>query len=356
VTQARLKSGLGVRGDSLYCPLAFSLDTYWNCLTDCHHCFFRRLNRTWGQDLRPLDVEAFEKKLINGLKNKNPKTPLAHAIKTKRTLRIGSKADPLQDAEDEWRVTRDALEVLNRLRWSYAIQTRFTSRLRSYEPIILGAVPSAVLIPYMSPGMERDWEVFERKRTTPPAERLRDMQHFAKKGLVVGMNGEPFIPGFHTVKDFENALKAIKAHGIRTYNTYNLHFNDHVAKRMHAIGIDIEKVWRMNQDREWKKILPKLLDLGKKYDIHVGCPDFVNSGPGYVEKNNTCCGVNVARPCRFNTHFWKRKLQKGEDPERILDRSWDGIGDFEQGVQVMFDNSKDVFTMKDAGFKNKRRK
>ena len=29
-----LQSGLTVRGDSVYCPLAFSLDSYWNCLTD----------------------------------------------------------------------------------------------------------------------------------------------------------------------------------------------------------------------------------------------------------------------------------------------------------------------------------
>ena len=70
----KLKNSLTVRGDSLYCPLSFSLDSYGNCLTDCYHCYLRHLNHVWGEDLKPIDLELLEKKLEAGIKNKNPKT------------------------------------------------------------------------------------------------------------------------------------------------------------------------------------------------------------------------------------------------------------------------------------------
>lgn len=82
----QLKSMLTIRGDSLYCPLSFSLDTYGNCEIDCYHCYHRRLNYIWGTELKPMDLEIFEKKITNGLKNKNPRSSLAWALKRFQSL------------------------------------------------------------------------------------------------------------------------------------------------------------------------------------------------------------------------------------------------------------------------------
>jgi hypothetical protein len=121
------------------------------------------------------------------------------------------------------------------------------------------------------------------------------------------VNGEPFIPGYHTVDQFEDTLKLLKAYGIKSYNTYNLHLNDFVAKNLHQIGIYIEKIWYHNRDEEWRPILRQLIDLAQRYDIILGCPDFVNSG-SYTEQSNTCCGVTVPIPCTFNLMTWKKLL------------------------------------------------
>ena len=59
----KLKTPITIRGDCLYCPLPVSLDTYGNCLTDCWHCYFRRLNKVWGEELKPLDLSILKKKL-----------------------------------------------------------------------------------------------------------------------------------------------------------------------------------------------------------------------------------------------------------------------------------------------------
>ena len=170
-------------------------------------------------------------------------------------------------------------------------------------------------------------------------------------GIPVGVNGEPFIPGYHTVKDFEQTLLLLKKYGIKSYNTYNFHFTAFVAKRLHAIGIDIEAIWYNNQDTQWKKILRQLLEISKKHGIRLGCPDFVNSGMSWKEQANTCCGINVPNPCTFNTHNFKRLAQEGKSVLEIVDITYDKSGDLTQGLKIIKGEPGDFYTLKDAKLK-----
>jgi DNA repair photolyase len=343
-----LKNGLGIRGDSLYCPLSFTLDTYGNCLTYCYHCYFRRLNHVWGNDLKPLDIELFRKKLENGIKNTSPRASISTAIHNRNTIRVGNKTDPYQTVEKTKRVTRKALQILKKYHWDVIIQTKFTENLMADEDIILSM--KANIMPVISPGLDRDWEILEKGTTTPPMMRLKHAVHLQRKNLNVGINGEPFIPGFHTVKDFEDIIKLLKTCKIKSYNTYNLHLNDWVAKNLHHIGLDIEKIWFMNQDAQWKKILPQLIDIAKKYNIRLGCPDFVHSG-SYQEDSNTCCGVNVKKPTTFNVVYWKKIMKKTGFSYSILEKSWDGIGDYEEGKKLFEGKKPGMYSLKDIKVK-----
>lgn len=346
-----LQAGLTIRGDSVYCPLALSLDSYWNCLTDCNHCYLRHLNHTWGTDLRPLDIEKFRRDLRNGLANKNPKTPLAHCLSRKKTIRWGNKSDPFQDAERIHCIAPPVFRTLTRMGWSFVIQTMHTECMMEYNEYICDAADKDLItiMPIISPGMDKDWEVLERKRTTSATARLAHCQKLISWDIPLGVNGEPFIPGFHTVQDFEDTIKALKSAGIKSYNTYNLHLNPFVAKRLHGIGLDIEKIWRMNKDENWRPILQKLLDVSRKYDIILGCPDFVNTGPNWVERANTCCGINVPNPTTYNSHVWKLRIQNGESPESVLLDTWDGSGDKQQGEDIVYGKPSKFFTLRDAG-------
>lgn len=353
------RHGLTIRGDSVYCPLAFSLDSFWNCGTDCLNCFLRNLNNIWGKELRPLNPEVLRKKLENGLKNKNPRSPLAYCLSNKKTIRWGNKSDPFQEAERQQRLAPKIFNIFYELDWSFVIQTKHTSLLLEYLEEILQTNKKNLItiMPIISPGLDKDWEVFERKRTTQPTLRLKHCRELIIKGVPVGVNGEPFIPGHHTIKDFEDTLKALRSNGIKRYSTYNFHFNPFVAKRLHAIGVDIEKIWEMNQDEPWKKILKKLLELANKYEILLGCPDFVNTGPNWVEQSNTCCGINVPNPTTFNTHYWKKMVQEGEtDPLKILKDTYDGSGDYSQGEAIVKGQPSDFYTLADAGVLKKATK
>lgn len=346
------KAAVNLRGDCLYCPLPLSVDCYWNCLTDCHHCYLRRLNRTWGQDLRPADPELVRRQLQNGLNNPKPKTALGWALKLKKTLRLGNKTDPYQDVERNYGVARRVQQLLVELGWSYVIQTRFTGNLERDEDVMQQAHAGGLLtiMPVISPGAESDWELLERGRTTPIPDRLRSIQQWIKWGWSVGVNGEPFIPGHHTVKQFRDMLSRLKVAGVSSYNTYNLHLNDHVAKRFVEIGLDLEKIWRMNQDDQWRPIQRQLCDEATRVGIRLGCPDFVNVPADWRELANTCCGVRVPNPSRFNAHHWRHYLQLGESPEDVLEQTWEGIGDRDTGRKiVMGDRNCGMYTMRDAG-------
>lgn len=341
---------ISIRGDCLYCPLPLSIDSYWNCEADCHHCYMRRLNRTWGQDLRPADPEAVRKKLENGLNNKNPSSSLAFALLLKKTIRLGNKTDPFQDAELRLGVSGRIIGHLNALRWSYVIQTRFLANLLPiWEQLddsrLMGLL---TVMPVISPGAERDWEILERKRTTPIDERFRIIKKFLQRGFPLGVNGEPFIPGYHTLKEFADMCRRLKDAGVESYNTYNLHFNDHVAKRLHSIGIDIERIWTYNQNDQWAPIQRQLCQIAKSVGIRLGCPDFVNTGANWREEANTCCGINVPNPCRFNAHHFKKRLQRGQTADQVEHCTWEGIGDQLQGRAILRGDSSDFFTMKDA--------
>lgn len=347
------KHGLRVRSDSVYCPLPLSLDSYWNCLTNCYHCFFRRLNNVWGTDLRPTNPEAVRRKLINGLNNKTPKSPLAWCLRNKKTIRVGDKTDPYQKVELKHKITQRIIKTLIELKWSFVIQTRFTSNMLELNGNDLdGLKDLGTLMPVISPGLDKDWDILERKRTTKPEQRLKDIRLI--HGINTGVNGEPFIPGYHTPKDFENTLKLLKKYKIESYNTYNLHLNEFNAKRIHKnTPLDIEKIWFYNQDENWKPILQKLIDLSKKYNIRLGCPDFVNTGPDYVDLSNTCCGINVPNPCTFNSHHFKKLIQSNPDlnTKSIFKLTWDGSANKKDGLKVIREKSDKFFTLQDAGFK-----
>jgi DNA repair photolyase len=320
-------------------------------MTDCHHCSFRSLNRAWGTDLRPADPDQIRKKLENGLKNPKPKSELACALKLQKTIRVGSRSDPYQAAETNHHITRAILKHLIALRWTFVIQTRFLGNMIQDADLLERAHELKLLtvMPVISPGFTRDWEILERKRTTNISRRLLLIKKMIQWGWNVGVNGEPFIPGYHSIKEFVRTIRKLKEVGVKSYNTYNLHGNDYVYKRLHKIGLNIEKIWEMNQHQNWSKIQQILCLNAQKENIILGCPDFVSTGPDWIEPTNTCCGINVPNPSKFNTHWWKRKLQRGHEKDWILKHTWEGIGDPKLAKDIMYGRECKHYTMRDAG-------
>jgi hypothetical protein len=248
-------------------------------------------------------------------------------------------------------VTRESIKTLTELQWSFVICSRYPANAMRDEQLLIQAKDLATFLIEITPGGESDWEVFERKRTTPITRRLQIARRWQSNGIKIGVRGEPFIPGYHTTVQFRDILRLLSSYGIKSYNTYNLHINEYTLKRLHGIGLDIEKIWIHNQDKYWKPIQRKLCQIAEEENILLGCPDFVNVPKGWKSRSNTCCGVDVPQPFLFNTHHWKMCLQKGMSPQNCLDSSWEGIGtenDLMLAKTILFDTSTEHYTMKDA--------
>jgi len=205
------------------------------------------------------------------------------------------------------------------------------------------------LLPILTVGGDWDRQILEKGITPSIEERLKNVRECIQNKILLGVGGEPFIPGLHTPKMFRDILKQLKSVGVKSYNIYNLHFNDHVAKQLVNIGLDIEKIWYHNQDAQWRPILSKLCEIADRLGIVLGCPDFVNTPHNYTAKSNTCCGISVPNPSRFNTDVWRKLLMKGKRPKWILKKTWEGIGDKEMGEKIVQGKTCKFYTMKDAG-------
>jgi DNA repair photolyase len=349
------KTGLTLRGDHYYCPLALQLSTYWNCEVGCASCYLRRMNRTWGSELRPLDTSVLVNQMVVGDRARNS---LANAIRARKTVYVGAKTDPYQPAEEKYEATRRALDVLLSHGFSIVVATKFPTRAKRDYSMFREYRSLVSIMPIISPGWGADWAKLEGGRTERPDSRLEAAVWWAAEGFNVGVNGEPFIPGFHTEDEFRVAVKRIRRAGIRSYNTYNLHFNDWNMKALHAAGVDVEKINDLNRGRapeldladdDWPQILPRLIKIAQDEGIVLGCPDFVNSG-AYTEPSevNTCCGLRVPNPCTMNFITWKRMRAQGLSDSAILGNSYDGVGDSEEAAELLKGDVKNLYTLKDV--------
>lgn len=341
-----MQTGLTLRGDFYYCPLALQLSTYWNCEATCAHCYLRRLNRTWGQDLRPLDPAVLRKQVKSDAEGREPRSPLAWAIRNRQTVYLGAKSDPYQPAELTHRSTRAALRILLKAGFSVVIATMFTEHLEDDRALLEDYRDQVTIMPIVSPGLERDWNVLERQKTTNPVHRLEHGAEWQARGFNVGINGEPFIPGFHTIDEFDHVITLLRILGLKSYNTYNLHLNDWNLKELYAVGADIERIAQENLDAFWYPVQQKLIQIAQSQGIILGCPDFVNSG-SYDWGTNTCCGMNVPNPIRFNLIHWKKLAAKGVPEESILSSTFEGVGELEYGRQLLQGKVPELLSLKD---------
>jgi DNA repair photolyase len=330
-----------------------TLESYWTCEADCLHCVGRRLNKIWGNEQKITDPDTVKEQLKSYISNKNPKSLKSQALHLKKVLFLGRKADPYQPIERVQRVTRGLVRVLFELNWPVVICSKYQTIAEEDTDLFLRRKELIHMLVEITPGAESDWELFEHARTSAIEDRLRIAEDWKNEGIKVGVRGEPFIPGYHTVEQFRDILKRIKSHGLRSYNTYNLHMNEFTMKRLFNAGLDIEKIWILNQDKNWRITQRKLCQIADEEGVELGCPDFVNVPVNWTSGVNTCCGINVKNAFTFNTHNWRKLLLQGKTSSETLDESWEGVGTTKDQelakIIVSGGHSKDFYTMKDGG-------
>jgi DNA repair photolyase len=180
------------RNDSPDIPFVFSLNPYRGCEHGCIYCYARPSHEYLGFSAG-LD---FETKIM--VKSNAPEL-LRQALRKKswvpQMVALSGNTDCYQPIERKLRLTRKCLEVFRDFRNPAGIITKNALVLRDLdileEMARLGIVHVMISITSLDPDLIRVME----PRTSTPVMRLQAIEELAKRGIPVGVNAAPIIPG-----------------------------------------------------------------------------------------------------------------------------------------------------------------
>ena len=189
-----------------------SINAYRGCEHGCIYCFARPTHAY--HDLSPgLDIESrlFDK----------PDAPrLLVAELSKRGYRpapiaMGTNTDPYQPIEQDWRITRDCIEILRDCRHPLIITTKSDRVLRDLDLLSDmardGLVAVGISVTSLDPQIARSLE----PRAPRPDKRLEAIRRLAEAGIPAHVNVAPVIPAI-TDHEMEAILKAAAEAGARS--------------------------------------------------------------------------------------------------------------------------------------------
>jgi len=203
----------------------YTIDPYQHCEFGCRYC--DSINDTVY--IKTNAAEMLDKELKQRKKGR---------------IIVGSVHDPYQNAEKEYKITRELLEVIERHGFSCHILTKSPLILRDKD--ILSRMKSSLVTVSIASLDEQTSQLFE-KHVPLPKERLQTIQALSENEIKTGLAVMPILP-FIMENEFEDLVKSA-----RNYNAqYVLH------KHLELKGDQRTKYMTIIQEH-----FPKLM---KKYD------------------------------------------------------------------------------------------
>ncbi len=197
------------RNDSPDIPFSYSLNPYRGCEHGCIYCYARPSHEYLGFSAG-LD---FESKIM--VKLDAPRL-LEETFSRKRwvpqMVALSGNTDCYQPAERHLRLTRQCLEVFLRFRNPVSIVTKNSLITRDLDVLTAMAryriVQVMISITSLDAGVIRKME----PRTSSPEARLAAIESLSSKGIPVGVNVAPVIPGL-TDEEIPSILRAAADRG-----------------------------------------------------------------------------------------------------------------------------------------------
>lgn len=231
-------------------PFTHSINPYRGCEHGCIYCYARPTHEYLGFSAG-LD---FESRII--VKPDAPR--LLYEAFQKRsyiptTLVLSGNTDPYQPLERKLRITRGILEVCHSHRNPVSIITKNHLVMRDIDLLEGLAAYNCVHVTISVTSLRPEITGVMEPRTSRPALRLKTIRELADRGIPVGVNVAPIIPGL-TDDEMPAILKEAAAHGAR-YAGYTI-------LRLPGAVEGLFKTWvRQTFPDRAKKILARLHDL-----------------------------------------------------------------------------------------------
>jgi DNA repair photolyase len=206
----RLKPGPGGGG----MPFGWTVNPYRGCEVGCVYCYARPTHEYLGH----ADPTEFESKIY--VKRADPGR-LHESLKKARAsgeeVAIGTATDPYQPADGRFRVTRDVLRAITRVRGlRLGITTKCASIVRDLDLLKEIAVASSVTVNISLISLDADLLRLLEPRAPRPDLRLGAMRTLAEAGIPVRLFVMPILPAITDGEPgLRELLQAARAAGAR---------------------------------------------------------------------------------------------------------------------------------------------
>ena len=200
------------KNDSPDVPFTYSINPYRGCEHGCIYCYARPSHEYLGFSAG-LD---FETKIM--VKMDAPQL-LGEALQKKswqpQVVAFSGNTDCYQPVERKLQLTRKCLEVFLNYRNPVGMITKNALALRDIDILQEMSRLNLVHVMLSITTLDSDLARIMEPRTSSPNNRLKTVKALAEKGITVGVNVAPIIPGL-TDEEIPAILKAAVEHGARS--------------------------------------------------------------------------------------------------------------------------------------------
>jgi DNA repair photolyase len=196
----RLKPGPGGGG----MPFGWTVNPYRGCEVGCVYCYARPTHEYLGH----ADPTEFESRIY--VKRAEPgrlHEALKKARESDEEIAIGTATDPYQPADGRFRVTRDVLRAITRVRGlRVGVTTKCASIVRDLDLLKEIAAASSLIVNISLISLDADLLRLLEPRAPRPDLRLDAMRALAGAGIPVRLFVMPILPG---ITDGEPGLREL---------------------------------------------------------------------------------------------------------------------------------------------------
>jgi len=194
------------KNDSPDIPFTYGLNPYRGCEHGCIYCYARPTHEFLGFSAG-LDFES--RIMVKYDAAKKLRSKFASKSWKPESVTLSGVTDPYQPIERELEITRDCLKVFAEARNPVGIITKNYLVTRDLDLLEELSNYNAVHVTLSITTLDRDLARVMEPRTSQPPRRLKAIQELADKGISVGVNVAPIIPGLtdHEVADILEAAR-----------------------------------------------------------------------------------------------------------------------------------------------------
>ena len=221
----------------------YTIDSYQNCEFGCLYCD-SSFDKTIYIKTNAVDI-------LNKELGKSKKG----------TIIVGSVHDPYQKAEEEFKMTRDLLKIIEQQDFSCHILTKSNLVIRDID--ILKKIDNCKVTISITSLKDTVSNIFE-KNVPLPKTRLQTIEKLTNEGIISGLAVIPVLP-YIVEEELENITKSAKDHKV----LYLLHKHLELKGDQKTFFIDILKKFYPELVEKYEKLYSNSYTPDKKYILKI---------------------------------------------------------------------------------------